>query len=235
MLIKRRILSTVAQKVAFKIINYFCALLLAFVMATICSDALAEKVIGKVYLDDDGEPISSEDDSTAPNLQTPKVDSPSKWSYSLGLGGGYSSFYGSFTADYFVNQYVVPQIALTYYSIDLEKRQQTRAEFNYPIILYAANGSFFWPFVGAGPGYSRWTQADEYGNYDSHSSLTGIYFYGIKLKFTEHFSLIIQNRMTNYLNKPPVKTVSNRGTDDETYTYQDSTVSEFSYNFFVSF
>ena len=103
------------------------------------------------------------------------------------------------------------------------------------MLLFGANPTPFWPFVGAGPGYVAWQQGDTLGTYDKAGSLTGFYLYGILLKFSERFGLVLESRTTHYLGSTPAKKITDRGLPTEEISYEENDASDFSFSFQLNF
>jgi hypothetical protein len=213
-------------------IIFFTGLVLCAVMP---EKMFAEEFLGEVY-DQEAAPKQGKAPKPESRKKDPVDESHgSPWTFGLGLGGGMNSFSGTFRALYHINRVIVPGIALSYASIKADGFSRKDSSIETPLMLFAANPTPFWPFVGAGPGYVAWQQSDPLGTYDEKSSLVGFYLYGILLKFSEKFALLLENRTTHYVGATPAKKTVDRGLPTELITYEEDTITAFSFSFQLSF
>lgn len=65
------------------------------------------------------------------------------------------------------------------------------------------NKTVLTPFVGAGPGFLKWTRAEKQAVFDDGSSATANVFGGLSLALTKHFGLQVTRRQLTYLTQAP--------------------------------
>lgn len=207
------------------IILYFLAAMTG--LALLASSARAEEFIEEIYDDEASSPSSpsaaERDDSSSGEQR--------KWSYGFSLGGGSSGFSGNLQARYRLNKYVVPAIDVSYLSVHANEMTKRVRALEFPVFLYAANPTVFWPFVAAGPGLVDWEQGDKLGTFDRDNSLTAFYLYGALIKFSENFGIVAENKTTNYLMTTPAKKVVNRGLPGEDIILEEESITAFSFYF----
>ncbi|MEZ4742519.1 MAG: hypothetical protein R3B45_08735 [Bdellovibrionota bacterium] len=220
----------------FKVYGLLSRLFLALAFFFMNSSLLAEEFLEEIYADPDNVGQGKEEEKKLSESSSDEVaSSASKWSFSLGIGGNLASFYGSFQANYHYNKYVVPQIVISYRDVREDDYRLTDTQLDFPVVLYVANPTLFWPFVGAGLGFHSWKQKDDFGVFDDNNSLSGFYLYGLRLKFNQNFSLVFTNTTTTLFSQSPVVEIKERSTDQEELIREERTKTEFSYQFIVSF
>jgi hypothetical protein len=93
-----------------------------------------------------------------------------------------------------------------YYRTRIDDNQAlTRTDYGPEIAaeLLLPNPSIFTPFIGAGPGFQRWTIRHHDETFDDASSLTLNAFGGVDMGLTRVFGLVVGTKTTYYVNDPP--------------------------------
>jgi hypothetical protein len=123
--------------------------------------------------------------------------------FSLGLAPGVGTFSGSLTVGYLINRYVVVDTTGYYTRIDRGDYSGEQYGPEVSLILRLFNPTILTPFIGAGPGYTKWHFEDEGKPFSDGGSVTAIVFGGLNIKLTKNFGLQVKRKQTMYLADPP--------------------------------
>jgi hypothetical protein len=136
----------------------------------------------------------------------------------LGAGSGYIS--GQVTVGYGFNRYVGIDTTISYYAFDTESASGVQYGPEVDLVLRLANPTIVTPFVGAGPGYEKWSRTYEGEIFDDRGALTGNAFGGVSIMLTSHFGIQVVRKQVTYLIDDPPISFSDRVTHEPKSTVE---------------
>lgn len=195
-----------------------------------------EIFLGEVNSDEITEPATKDlDQVNNKSDESSQFSNLEHWDFTFGLGGNLNQYSGNFAAIYNFNAYVKSELRFNFISSVTEEESLETKSLDIPLIIILSNPTFVWPYIGAGPGYERWFKTNTIGVIDDTYSLTGFHLVGVKLRFSRHFSLNVEQKTTFYVNNSPVEKVINQGEYDEEKIYQKQIAQNLAVNFHLTF
>jgi hypothetical protein len=121
------------------------------------------------------------------------------------IGFAQESFFGKLTVGYGLYEYL--GVDTTAFYLSDQNRHTQRKSYGTDIALVGKipNRTIFTPFVGAGPGYEKWSYQKDGETYDNSQALTAFYYWGVLVTFTKHFGLTLSRRMKYFLTDTPLE------------------------------
>jgi len=137
----------------------------------------------------------------APDASSDDRGSPLVFSGGVGSGAGFIN--GQITIGYYFNKYIGIDTSYYYYRFDSHDNSGQQYGPEVDLVVRAVNPTMVTPYVGIGPGYTKWQRTAAGQSFDARSSWTANEFVGVDVRLTAHFGIGITRKQQTYLSDPP--------------------------------